>query len=157
MKNAVRVLWLSESPLLATGFGRATREITRRLAQCAGIELACCGWSYDGFPYESHQFPLRIYPAASGSFGQDTFERAVNHFRPHVVISLAEIWMVQWLASHPTRGQFKWLAYFPIDSGPLYPPWEGMLMSVDEIVVVSQFGVEVLKAGIPSNEPGQAI
>ena len=146
---SVRVLWISDSPFLATGFGRVTRELTSRLAVIPGLEVACLGWGYDGWPYDLADYPARVYPAANDCRG-DEFERAVNDFQPDVVISLAEIWMIQWLHSHPVRGRFRWIAYLPIDSGPVYPPWEPILMGIDEIVVMSRFGQEVLRQGLPS-------
>ncbi|MBL9169696.1 MAG: glycosyltransferase family 4 protein [Verrucomicrobiales bacterium] len=91
-----------------------------------------------------------MYPSSAGSHGQDSFERAVNEFQPHLVISLGEIWMTQWIHTHSTRKGFKWISYVPVDAGPLYPPWESVLMGMDEIVCMSEFGRSVLKTGIPS-------
>lgn len=141
---------MSDSPLASTGFGRVTREICGRLAQIPGLEVACAGWEYDGWPYSRAEYPYTIYPSSAASFGQDSFERVANDFRPQLLITLSELWMVQWLGAHPTRGSFKWLGYFPIDGGPVYPPWERMLREVDEVVAMSQFGQRVLQDGVPS-------
>lgn len=150
LSRPLRILWMSDSPLVATGFSRVTREVCRRLAITPGIVVGCLGWGYDGWPYDLQSNPFPIYPGAPGSFGQDTFEKVVTDFQPDVVITLSEIWMVQWLGAHPTRGRFKWIAYFPIDGSPLYPPWEQMLREVDEIVAMAQFGKDVLQKGIPA-------
>jgi hypothetical protein len=91
-----------------------------------------------------------IYPSRPASEGPGNFERALNEFKPDVVITLGEIWMIDWLATHPARRQFKWIGYFPIDGGPFYPPWEPVLKDVDELVAISEFGREVLHAGLPS-------
>ena len=146
----MRILWISDCPLLASGFARVGRELTLRLCREPGIELAFLGWGYDGWPYDPSSYPVRIYPSAANCFGSDTFERVVAEFRPHVVVTLGEIWMFQWLRSHPARGQFRWVAYFPIDGGPFYPPWEPLLREIDEVVAMSEFGREVLSAGVPS-------
>ncbi|MBL9171516.1 MAG: glycosyltransferase family 4 protein [Verrucomicrobiales bacterium] len=58
--------------------------------------------------------------------------------------------MLQWIHTHATRKGFKWISYLPLDAGPLYPPWESVLMGMDEIVCMSDFGRNVLQAGIPS-------
>ncbi len=121
--HAVKVLWVSDSPLVGSGFGRVTREITTRLAKVPGLEIACLGWSYDGWPYDRAQFPFNIYPSRGPSHGPENFERVINEFAPDVVITLAEIWMIDWLHTHPTRPRFKWIGYFPMDGGPFYPPW----------------------------------
>ena len=150
MSRPLKLLWLSDSPLASTGFGRVTREVCGRLAKVPGVQIACVGWGFDGWPYDRSVFPFLIYPSASASFGQDTFERVVTEFQPDIVITLSEIWMTQWLSGHPTRGRFKWIAYYPVDGSPVYPPWEPMLKEVDEIVAMSQFGKDVLQSGIPS-------
>ncbi len=150
MSGPLRILWLSDSPLAATGFARVTREVAVRLSRMAGVEVACVGWGYDGWPYDREKFPLRIYPSSPSSFGQDSFERVVEEFQPDLVITLAEMWMVQWLQGHPTRHRFKWIAYFPIDGGPMYPPWEPILRDADEVVAMSAFGQAVLQTGCPS-------
>ncbi len=146
----VRVLWVSDSPLVGSGFGRVTRELTTRLARTSGIEIACLGWSYDGWPYDHARFPFVIYPSRGGANGAENFERVIQEFKPQVVITLGELWMLDWLHTHPVRRQFKWIGYFPLDGGPFYPPWEPMLKDVDEVVAMSEFGRQVFQEGLPS-------
>ena len=146
----VRILWLSDSPLLATGFGRVTREVVSRLARVSGMEVACLGIGYDGWPSDRARFPVTLYPSGGGSHGQDTFERVVQEFKPDVVITLAELWMIDWLPSHPCRPRFKWIAYVPLDAAPFYRPWESLLRDMDEVVAMSGFGRRVLQTGVPS-------
>ena len=148
--DPIRILWVSDSPLLGTGFGRVTRELTMRLAKVPGIEVACLGWSYDGWPYDRDRFPVLIYPSRASTHGQDNFDRVLEEFKPNLVITLGEIWMIDWLHAHPARPQFKWIGYFPVDGGPVYPPWEPILKNADEIVAMSEFGQQVLATGLPS-------
>ena len=149
-KQPVRVLWVSDSPLVASGFGRVTREITTRLAQVPGLEVACLGWGYDGWPYDRSRFPLVIYPSPGPAQDAVNLERVISDFTPHVVITLGEIWMLDWLHTHPVRPKFKWIGYFPLDGGPFYPPWETMLKNVDELVTTSEFGRQIFQDGLPS-------
>jgi len=150
VKPHLKILWVSDSPLLGTGFGRVTREVTSRLARLPDLEVACLGWGYDGWPYDRDRFPAVIYPSRGASHGHENFERAVLEFKPDVVITLAEIWMIDWLPSHPVRPRFKWIAYFPLDGGPFYPPWESILKNADEVVAMSEFGREIFQSGVPS-------
>lgn len=139
---------MSDSPLLATGFGRVTREVATRLARQPGIEVACLAWGHNGWPYDRQQFPFTLYPSSAASHGQDRFERAVDEWRPDVVVTLGEIWMTEWLHLHSTRPRFKWIAYVPIDGGPFYPPWERMLKDVDALMAMSHFGERIFQEGI---------
>ncbi|MCI0748442.1 MAG: glycosyltransferase family 4 protein [Verrucomicrobia subdivision 3 bacterium] len=151
MRDAVRVLWVSDSPLTGSGFARVTREITTRLAKMPGLQIACVGWNHDGWPYERARFPLIVFPSRDCS-DTTSFERAFRDFKPQVVITLGEIWMVDWLQRHPLRPQFKWIGYFPVDGRPFYPPWEPLLKDVDELVTMSEFGRQVFQSGLPSRK-----
>ena len=150
--EAIRILWLSDSPLVKSGFGRVSRELVTRLARVPGIRIACLGWSYDGWPYDRDQFPFDVYPAPGTSHDPENFERVIHELKPHVVITLGEMWMLDWLHKHPVRPQFKWIGYFPMDGGPFYPPWESMLKDVDELVAMSEFGRQIFQEGLPSRK-----
>jgi hypothetical protein len=80
--------------------------------------------------------PRNHLSLAPPTHGQDNFEKVVHEFRPDVVITLAELWMIDWLPAHPVRPRFKWIAYFPVDGGPFYPPWEPILKDADEVVAI---------------------
>src|SRR6266498_2360443 len=108
-KDPVKVLWVSDSPLLATGFGRVTREVSTRLAQQPGIQVACLAWGYNGWPYNREHLPLVLYPSNAASHGQDNFERVIDEFKPDVVVTLGDIWMLEWLHLHAIRPRFKWI------------------------------------------------
>lgn len=144
-----KILWVSDNPFLCTGFARVTRELVGRFSKVPELEIACCGWGYDGWPRPVEEFPVRVYPSAADSFGQDSFTRILDEFKPDVVITLGEIWMIQWIASHEKRSSFKWIAYIPLDGGPFYPPWGPALANVDAIVAMSHFGKKILEHGLP--------
>ena len=150
MTRPIRLLWLSESPLLATGFARVGRELLSRLARVDGLSVAAIGWGYDGWPYASSHYPYVIYPSSSDSHGEDILERVVAEFQPDIVITLAELWMIRWMQNHPARACFKWIAYCPLDAGPLYPPSYPLVRSMDEIVAMSHFGRKTIEDGVPS-------
>ena len=150
MKRKLRVLWMSDSPTLATGFGRVTREITERLAKHPSLELACLAWGHPGRIVSGPGQFTRIYPSAALTCGQDVIVTAVGEFKPDVVVSLGELRMVEWLARHRIRSRFKWLAYIPLDGGPFYPPWEPVLSEMQEVIAMSEFGREILQSGLPS-------
>ena len=150
MKPRLKVLWISDSPSFATGFGRVTREITQRLARHPGLEIACLAWGFQGNASASASQPIRLYPTAPGTCGQDDFEATVKDFSPDVVITLGELRMVEWLADHRLRGHFKWVGYIPLDGGPFYPPWEPVIAQMQEVIAMSEFGRGVLQSGARS-------
>ncbi len=150
MSRRLRVLWMSDGCSLATGFGRVGREITRRLAEHPSLELASVAW---GEPRQAALAPsqfVRVYPSAAHAYGQDVIAIAVSEFKPDVVVSLGELRMVEWLARHPVRNKFRWVAYIPLDGGPFYPPWAPAISEMHEIVAMSEFGRDILQSGSPS-------
>ena len=141
---------MSDSPTLATGFGRVTREITRRLAAHPALDLGYVAWGHGGGTPSFAPSVAHLYPSAPGTFGQEVIATAVGDFKPDVVVSLGELRTLEWLARHPLRPAFKWVAYTPLDGGPFYPPWEPLLSGMDAVVAISEFGRGVLQSGLPS-------
>ncbi|MBI3871413.1 MAG: glycosyltransferase family 4 protein [Verrucomicrobia bacterium] len=143
---------MSDGPQFATGFARVTREVTRRLSERPGIDIACLGWASDGVATNPGDHPIRVYPGSATSNGQDTIESVVADFKPDVLVTLGEFRMVKWLASHGVRKKFKWVGYLPLDGGPFYPPWAVTLREMEEIIAMSHFGRGVLQSGVGSRE-----
>jgi glycosyltransferase involved in cell wall biosynthesis len=145
----IKILWVSDSPTFFTGFGTVTNEILGRLARLDTYHIACLGWGYDGWPYDRRQIPFDIYPSRSPSLGKETLPRALEEFRPDILISLGDTWMVEWMADLQNRDKFKYLAYLPIDGGPLYQGWDRFMRSIDIPVTCSRFGQQLVRQTFP--------
>jgi len=52
-----RLLWISDSPTLPSGYGRVTHEVLSRL-RARGHAVCCLGIVYDGWPYDRGSFCL---------------------------------------------------------------------------------------------------
>ena len=147
-----RILWMSDSPTLCTGFGRVTREILTRLMATGAFDVACLGWGYEGWPYPRDEIPFDVYPSRPGSVGRDTLPSALEEFQPDVLITLGDIWMVEWIKDLPSRPP-KVVAYVPIDGEPFYPPWVHFARWVDVLVTCSGFGERTIRQAIPEFQP----
>jgi glycosyltransferase involved in cell wall biosynthesis len=145
----IKILWVSDSPTFFTGFGTVTKEILIRLARMGNYRIACLGWGYDGWPYDRKQIPFDIYPSRSPTLGKETLPRAIEEFRPDILVSLGDIWMVDWIAGIENRDKFKYLAYIPIDGSPLYSKWGTFLHAVDVPVTCSLFAQELVRETYP--------
>jgi len=145
----MRLLWMSDSPLACTGFGRVTREILGRLQQRPGYEVACIGWGYDGWPYDRRLIPYDICPSQGQVFGRDAVPRAIRSFRPDVLVCFCDLWMIDWIEELPGRETYRCVLYFPIDSGPFPPAWKPILRSADIAVTYSEFARQLAAAACP--------
>ena len=142
-----RILWMSDSPTLFTGFGRVTRELLLRLAP--DHEVASLGWRYDGWPYDHAAVPWPIYPSQPQSLGQDSAERALGEFSPDLLVGFGDPWMLEWLCQIPRDNRFLLLLYFPLDGFPLHPAWARAIAEADVAVACSEFARMVVREASP--------
>jgi glycosyltransferase involved in cell wall biosynthesis len=142
---------MSDSPTAFTGFGTVTREILGRLAARPGIEVAALGWGHDGWPYDRTVFPYEIYPSRGQPFGRDTAERAIAEYRPDLLVSFGDLWMIDWTRELP-RDACRHLVYFPIDGEPFPRAWREVVRSADVAVAYSRYGQRVASEANPGTE-----
>ena len=73
----IKLLWMSDSPTLVSGFGTVTRDILDRLP-ADRFEIAVVGWAHSGWPYDRTRYPYPIYPSDPRRFGHDSLPNAVS-------------------------------------------------------------------------------
>lgn len=146
-----KVLWYGDV-CSNTGFARVTHSILENL--CKEHDVTVLGINYAGDP---HDKPYKIYPASTvhcpDRFGIPRVPEVIDKVRPDVVICLNDIWVVNqfWERCQflkPTHN-FKFIAYFPIDSERYYPD---MLRNIPHWDLAITFTVEsarrILEHGI---------
>lgn len=94
----MKLLWHSNAPWAATGYGQQTAQVLPRLA-AAGHEVACSAF------YGLHGSALdwngiRVYPGGADGFGNDVVvPHAITHFqgdaKSGATIALADSWILQ--------------------------------------------------------------
>lgn len=147
----VKLLWMSDSPTLVSGFGTVTRDILDRLP-ADRFEIAVVGWAHSGWPYDRTRYPYPIYPSDPRRFGHDSLPNAVSELQPDIVVGLGDLWMLEALKSVDRSDGTKVVAYFPIDGSPFPPSWRGVLDAVDVRLAYSEYGREVTMAACPDLE-----
>jgi len=145
-----KILWMSDSPTTFTGFATVTQELLGQFANLDKYHIACVGWGYNGWPYDRHQFPYDIYPSAIGQFGRDTLPQAIQEFQPDILITLADLWMINWIVDLPERKRLKYWGYFPIDGEPLHPSWASVIKAMDVVITYSTYAQQLVENAIPS-------
>jgi D-inositol-3-phosphate glycosyltransferase len=144
----LKLLWMSDSPTLVSGFGTVTRDILDRLPTDR-FEIAVVGWAYTGWPYDRTRFPYTIYPSDPRRMGGDSLPSAVAEFKPDIVVGLGDLWMLESLKSIDRENGTRVVAYFPIDGAPFPPSWRGVLDVVDVRLAYSEFGRKVAQEACP--------
>jgi glycosyltransferase involved in cell wall biosynthesis len=149
MNDRVKILWMSDPPTFFTGFGTVTKEILTRLMHTCRYQIACVGWGYDGWPYDRQEIPFDIYPSNNPNLNRDTLIRVLEEYQPDILITLGDIWMVDWIVDLPNRSRFKFMPYFPLDGAPLYPPWARFIRNADFPVTFSKFTQKIIQTVLP--------
>lgn len=104
-----RILWVSESSVVWTGFGKISKEILTKLYGTGLYDVAEVGAYVSQRDPRLFSVPWQVYASmpedndaegwdkyrsnASAQFGSDVFENALLDFQPDVVIGISDIWM----------------------------------------------------------------
>ena len=115
--NKVKILAMSDSPKLHTGFACVARNVLTHLQRTGKYEIKQIGW----FHQESNEEV--IYPIIqtekdeSGKITQEdkyahkTFTKVVEDYKPDIVWTLGDHWMTDHVAKCKLRNTFKWIMY----------------------------------------------
>src|SRR5690242_6490174 len=121
-----RILLISHSPTLNTGYGRVTRSLARDFND-AGYSVAVGGLGFHG---EAHNFPYPILGSAP-ELTPEFLARAMGDTKPDLLLTIGDPWMFHFLPWVPERHACVWLAYFPVDGYPLPAIWRKWIKTVD--------------------------
>lgn len=148
----MKILWMSDSPTSPSGFGTVTRFVCDGLA-ARGHQVSILGWQAHGNPTPWRNCVL--YPVRLDSFGSDVLLNYLQKLRPDVLVTLADVWWLTYIAN-PLIANFTrtaaipWALYYPIDGdmgdGRLPPSWVRVLETVHLPIAMSQYGSDVSQA-----------
>lgn len=145
-----KVLVMTDSPKIDTGFGRVGREVWSYLQSTGKYEIACIGWFHQDNPREVPYPVLTTRKDAKGVITQEdkyahqSFPEIVENFKPDLVWSLGDMWMTDHIMSSPNRNKFKWVGYFPIDGEPVPSRWGNVVGNMDYAVAYGKYGMDVI-------------
>ena len=156
----MKILWMSDSPTIPTGFGNVTRRVCTGLAD-RGHHVSILGWVMRGQPTPWQN--CMLYPATPWHHGmpyqrgRDTSEllHYLRQIQPDVLIIQGDVWWPRYiidssLANFMHTNGIPWILYYPIDSdmgeNRLPPSWIRILKNVDLPIAMSRYGHDVTQA-----------
>jgi len=130
----LKIFFVGDSPTVPTGFGQVSKNLLGRL-QRRGYEIDVLGINTFGDPYDREKFPYNIWPCDKGPidvlYGYAKMWHIAKQIRPDIIFFLNDPWVIQKYLDHKPADYddhyVKYIAYYPIDSGPLKPEWSDML------------------------------
>lgn len=137
----MHILWHSNAPWVATGYGVQTGLFARRMARDGhhvgvsafyGLQGSALMWE-DG---------ITCYPALFHGYGLDVWDA---HAQRHggddtVILSLIDAWVLE-------RPKHWWAGWLPVDHEPCPPPVLAKAASMDLAIAMSRFGQAMLAQG----------
>jgi glycosyltransferase involved in cell wall biosynthesis len=137
----MKILMVSDSPTLSTGYGRVIKELA--LAFSKKHDVRVVGWGHNG---EEHDFPFEIVPCDTRQHGhgEDLVAQIIRDERPDILFTLGDPWMLEYVAELEERSAVTWICYFPIDGYPIPPQWHNWIRSIDIPIVFSKFSQELV-------------
>lgn len=148
----MRILWSSNAPWVASGYGVQSRYLLPRLAALPEIggaqNVAILAWfGMQGGVMEWG--PFRVYPGGADSYGNDVIGAHCRDFQAERVITLIDVWVLDQTAQAVAPA--KWSPWFPIDSDPVPAKVLAALEGADPPIVYSRWAQEMLSGlGTPS-------
>lgn len=167
----LKVLFVSESPFVGTGYGVYTDNVLKRLADTGKYDLALHAIYgpindirarrlpyiyYGNQPLNPNDQEYKSYHNAQ--FGGWRFNHICCDFRAHCVQDLRDVWMSHFIGSSPLREYYKFLFMSTVDSYPQMLSWLPFYTNCDVMLNYSEFGTQTLieQGGGKINTCGEA-
>ena len=139
-----KLLWHSNSPTTATGYGSQTAIFAKPLADHYDIGVSAF-YGIEGAPIKWNGIP--VYPGIGSTYGNETIlDHARVHFdgdlRAGLVVTLMDVWVL----APPVWRQLNTACYVPIDHEPCPPPIADFFhQSLAVPIAMSRFGQDQLR------------
>ncbi len=160
MSNKKRVLFVTETQKLSSGFGVYSKEILSRIHKTGKYEMAefACYAAPDSFDDTNWLVycngPMSNEPEYNKEhtdnpaiqWGVVRFERACLDFKPDIVVAYRDPWMDAYIADSPFLPFFHWVWMPTIDSEPQKLEWLYQSFNrCDGLLAYSEYGIRTLE------------
>lgn len=136
---SLRVLFLSNSALVATGYGNQTALFVPRLIR-AGHPVAVHGfYGVEGSMLNWND--VLMYPKHCDPYGQDIAGAHAQHFGADVILTLIDAWVMK----PENYGGVPWVAWAPVDMEPIPVAVADKLRQAHTPIAYSRFGLSMMR------------
>jgi glycosyltransferase involved in cell wall biosynthesis len=140
----MKILYISHSPSLNTGFGQVSRHISQRL-HARGAEIVCLGSGQTESGLDAAAFPFKIKPVPPQDHtGWTLLPGMIREEKPDLIFMNFELSAcVEWLnLIFREKTKIPLLLYYSIEGFPIYRPWQLPIKLADGPVTYTRFGME---------------
>jgi glycosyltransferase involved in cell wall biosynthesis len=130
-----RILVVSDSAHLNTGFGRVAREIGTALVATGQWDVSQLGWFHNP---STAVVPFRVYPTTGqDAYGHKAYPETVARLKPDIVLAIGDDWMIGHMLDHPRTCPV--VGYVPIDSEPVSLDAMKTFSKLDHLVLYGMY------------------
>lgn len=158
-KQKLKIMWITDGPFTATGYGSVGRNVLGRLAEkgheCHAVTANYNDNRLDGFVYDGKQFNIKVYPRLKDDHGADALIYYGSRIKPDVVITLRDVGLqegyidpvmqLKKLMVQEKLKPCKWVGHVPIDTCFLPKAWIKVFKGFDHTLAMSEHGVKMIK------------
>lgn len=147
-----KILIVTDSAHLDTGFGRVAREVGCGLLATGRYDVVQFGWFH--IPSEK-LIPFQVIEPVDrqqDAYGDLSFDQVVKRVQPDIVLVVGDEWMLRRYAMRKPR-PYHLMAYVPIDGDPVSPKMMRTFQAFDTLVVYGDFG----EAAIHHRNPNMSL
>lgn len=139
ISDKIKILWMSDSINVPTGYGNVTRNILTRLNK-KKFDVAHFGWQTVGQPHTI--YGITTYPIGKDRHGKDILKHHLDTIKPDIFIELCDMWMADYVLDMDFSPA-KFLMYFPLDGEPIPYGCHRHLLKADIAIAMSKYGLEL--------------
>lgn len=142
----MKILFMSDSPDLPTGFGVVLDNLIKRLKN--DYEIGLLSWQYWGRKKTVDN--VTWYSCKEHKYANDTLHNTLKDFKPDFLFTLGDPWMINYVANPgytrllKTLGT-KWIWYLPVDSHEFASQYIEDIKKPWKVVVMSQFALPLIQ------------
>lgn len=145
-----RVLIIGETPLMASRFGTEIRNLGFHFYN-KGIETACLGYNYTGWPFRNDTIPYPLYPWVGPPDRPVNVSDVLNEFRPDTLLLIGPPILFHWLKDYRKRINYRVVLHTAFKSTPLNAYMKEVYGIADHIIVSSSYEERILDEEMPGS------
>jgi glycosyltransferase involved in cell wall biosynthesis len=135
----MKILWVSNSPHVSTGYGGQTRTFAYRLQETLGHEVTILAfWGLQGAPVTMGG--ITVLPAGRGKYSNDVIVADAERIKADIVITLMDVWVLD----KEVVKNIRWCPWLPIDHSPVPPDVLEVTKLAFQPIAYSKFGQQEL-------------
>jgi glycosyltransferase involved in cell wall biosynthesis len=143
--DALRIVWLSDFDLAGSGYFNISIPLCQGLIN-KGHEVKAIGLGYKG---KEHNYNFGIIPAPSMKEAMAILQNLSQLWKFDIFVVALDITIQEQILKSMVNRNFGYIGIMPIEADPLCMSWAMVLMQMDKVFIISQFGTdEALKMNV---------